>query len=68
MVLLAEEFQDYSRRGGQVFISTQSPEFLNAVELESIFVLEKEHGVSRVWRVQDDPLVGNLMREGDHAG
>ncbi len=68
MVLLAEEFQNYSRRGGQVFISTHSPEFLNAVGLESIFVLEKEQGVSRVWRVQDDPLVGNLMNEGDHAG
>jgi len=68
MVLLAEEFQNYSRRGGQVFISTHSPEFLNAVALESIFVLEKDHGVSRVWRVQDDPLVSNLMNEGDHAG
>jgi predicted ATPase len=68
MVLLAEEFQNYSRRGGQVFISTHSPEFLNAVELESIFVIEKEQGVSRVWRVQDDPLLGNMMREGEHAG
>jgi predicted ATPase len=68
MVLLAEEFQSYSRRGGQVFISTHSPEFLNAVGLESIFVLEKDQGVSRVWRVQDDPLIGKLMTEGDHAG
>lgn len=68
MVLLAEEFQSYSRRGGQVFISTHSPEFLNAVELESIFVLEKQQGVSRVWRVLDDPLISELMRGGDHAG
>jgi predicted ATPase len=68
MVLLAEEFQNYSRRGGQVFISTHSPEFLNAVEVESILMLEKEEGVSRVWRVQDDPLISNLMKEGDHAG
>lgn len=68
MVLLAEEFQSYSRRGGQVFISTHSPEFLNAVGVESIFVLEKDHGVSQVWRVKDDPLIANLMREGDHAG
>ncbi|MEZ5329109.1 MAG: AAA family ATPase [Verrucomicrobiales bacterium] len=68
MVLLAEEFQSYSRRGGQVFISTHSPEFLNAVGLESIFVLEKEAGVSRVWRVQDDPLLADMMRQGEHAG
>lgn len=68
MVLLAEEFQSYSRRGGQVFISTHSPEFLNAADLESIFVLEKEAGVTRVWRVQDDPLLANMMKEGEHAG
>lgn len=68
MVMLAEEFENYSRRGGQVFISTHSPEFLNAVNLVSIFVLEKYQGVSQVWRVQDDPLLSNLMREGDHAG
>lgn len=68
MVLLAEEFQSYSRRGGQVFISTHSPEFLNAVELESIFVLEKDQGVSRAWRVEDDPLISHLMKEGDKAG
>ncbi|MCB1097116.1 MAG: AAA family ATPase [Verrucomicrobiae bacterium] len=68
MVLLAEEFQSYSRRGGQVFISTHSPEFLNAVGLESIFVLEKEAGVSRVWRVQDDPLLADMMKQGEHAG
>ncbi len=68
MVLLADEFENYARRGGQVFISTHSPEFLNAVEAESIFVLEKDLGVSQIWRVQDDPLISNLMKEGDHAG
>jgi len=30
---LAEEFRDYARRGGQVFVSTHSPDFLNAVKL-----------------------------------
>ncbi len=51
-----------------MFISTHSPEFLNAVGLESIFVLEKEAGVTRIWRVQDDPLLADMMREGEHAG
>lgn len=68
MVLLAEEFQSYAGRGGQVFISTHSPEFLNAAELGSIFVLEKEAGLTRIWRAQDDPLVAGQMEEGDHAG
>ena len=30
---LAEEFRVYAVRGGQVFVSTHSPDFLNAVEL-----------------------------------
>ena len=68
MVLLAEEFQNYSARGGQVFISTHSPEFLNAVELGSIFVLEKADGVTQVWRALEDPLVAGQMEAGDHAG
>lgn len=34
---LAEEFRDYARRGGQVFVSTHSPDFLNAVNLDEVF-------------------------------
>lgn len=33
---LAEEFSAYAQRGGQVFVSTHSPDFLNAVELDSV--------------------------------
>lgn len=68
MNVLAEEFADYARRGGQVFISTHSPEFLNAVALDSLFVLDKRKGVARVHRVADDPLVSGQMLAGDHAG
>ena len=68
MSLLAEEFIEYAGRGGQVFISTHSPDFLNAVPLESLFVLEKEQGVTKIHRVKDDPLVANSMKHGDQAG
>jgi predicted ATPase len=68
MVLLAEEFQSYAQRGGQVFISTHSPEFLNAVGVESIFILEKEEGISRIYRAAEDPLVSGLIKEGDQPG
>lgn len=68
MVLLAEEFQSYAMRGGQVFISTHSPEFLNAVNASSIFVLEKDEGFTEVYRVRDDPMITSLMEAGDHAG
>lgn len=68
MSLLAEEFAEYASRGGQVFISTHSPDFLNAVALNSLYMLEKELGVTKVFRIKDDPLVANSMKHGDHAG
>lgn len=68
MTLLAEEFQSYADRGGQVFISTHSPDFLNPIELESLFLIEKRDGVSRILRVADDPLVREQMEAGFKAG
>jgi predicted ATPase len=68
MVLLAEEFQSYAQRGGQVFISTHSPDFLNAIGVNSIYVLEKKEGVTQIYRAADDPLVSGFINEGDHAG
>lgn len=41
---LAEEFRTYARRGGQVFISSHSPDFLNALTLDEIYCLRKENG------------------------
>jgi len=34
---LAEEFRSCASRGGQVFVSTHSPDFLNATELDEVF-------------------------------
>lgn len=65
---LAEEFRDYARRGGQVFVSTHSPEFLNAVELEEAFWLQKQDGSSRVFRAKDDPQIVRYMADGDRLG
>ena len=68
MTLLAEEFAEYSRRGGQVFVSTHSPEFLNGIPAGPIFVLEKSDGLTTVLRAQEDPLISGLLGQGDHAG
>ncbi|MDR1534892.1 MAG: AAA family ATPase [Planctomycetota bacterium] len=65
---LAEEFRDYANRGGQVFVSTHSPDFLNAVKLEEVFWLEKNDGCTKVRRVKDDGQVAALMAEGDQMG
>ncbi|NEO76170.1 AAA family ATPase [Moorena sp. SIO4G3] len=65
---LAEEFASYANRGGQVFVSTHSPDFLNAVPLESIFWLTKEHGITKCSRAKDDPTLVNLVKAGDLPG
>ena len=65
---LAEEFRRYAFRGGQVFVSTHSPDFLNAVRLEEVFWLEKDSGYTRIVRASSDPAVKGYMREGDKMG
>ena len=64
---LAEEFRQYARKG-QVFVSTHSPDFLNAVELEEIFILSKENGYTNIMRASDNELVSNLYWAGDKPG
>jgi len=65
---LAEEFRDYARRGGQVMVSTHSPDLLNAIRLEEVFWLVKKDGLSEIRRAQDDPQVKRYMEQGDKMG
>ncbi len=65
---LAEEFRAYAQRGGQVFISTNSPDFLNACQLDEVFWLVKEHGYTLVKRASDDEQVRGYMENGDQMG
>ncbi len=68
MVELAEEFREYSLRGGQVFVSTHSPDFLNGVELDAIFWLAKDNGYTTVKRAREVELLRNLVAEGEPPG
>jgi len=65
---LAEEFEDYSNKGGQVFVSTHSPDFLNAVGLDNVFWLVKQRGFTQVRRARDDAQIAAFMAEGDQMG
>ncbi|WP_022849835.1 AAA family ATPase [Limisalsivibrio acetivorans] len=65
---LAEEFRAYSARGGQVFVSTHSPDFLNAAELEEVFWLEKRDGYTTIKRAKEDEQVSAYMNDGDKMG
>ncbi|HVM32646.1 MAG TPA: AAA family ATPase [bacterium] len=65
---LVEEFRDYARRGGQVFISTHSPEFLNASRLDEIYWLIKKDGFTTAKRASENETLRNLIDEGDLPG
>ena len=65
---LAEEFAHYSDQGGQVFVSSHSPDFINAVPLASIFWLIKSQGITQIHRAADNEILKNLVAEGDLPG
>lgn len=65
---LGEEFREYSRRGGQVFVSSHSPDFLNGTELDEVFWLQKIDGYTKIKRARDDAQIAAYMAEGDQMG
>lgn len=65
---LAEEFRSYARKGGQVMVSTHSPDFLNAAELVEVFWLVKKNGYTEIHRASDDEQICSYMKDGDKMG
>lgn len=65
---LAEEFRHYTDVGGQVFISTHSPDFLNAIRLEELYCLVKINGYTDIICASKLPLIVSLYKEGDLLG
>jgi predicted ATPase len=65
---LAEEFRDYARRGGQVFVSTHSPEFLNGLNLDEIYWLARKGGYTTIHHGPDSQVLKRLVQEGDLPG
>lgn len=63
---LIEEFRIYAHGGGQVFVSTHSPDFLSGADLNEIYWFEKVDGYSEVHRASDSELLRNLVEEGDN--
>lgn len=65
---LAEEFRTYAIRGGQVFVSTHSPDFLNAAEVDEVFWLVKKDGYTTIRRARDDQQIVSYIADGDKLG
>lgn len=68
MTELAEEFRLYAQRGGQVLVSTHSPDFLNAVNLDEVIWLVKSDGETQIRRAKDDEQIAAYMADGDKMG
>jgi predicted ATPase len=68
---LAREFREHASRkdGSQVFITTHQPYFVDALEPEEVWILEKgENGFSKIRRSSTDPVIRNLVAEGIPLG
>ncbi len=65
---LANEFRKHASRGrsrSQVFVTTHQPYFVDALEPEEVWILEKgADGFSTIRRASDDPIVNNMAAEG----
>jgi predicted ATPase len=68
MAELAEEFRSYANRGGQVFVSTHSPDFLNSTELNEVCWLVKKNGFTEIHRAKDNAQIVAYMESGDQLG
>jgi predicted ATPase len=63
---LVQEFREHAIKGGsQVFVTTHQPYFVDALEPEEVWLLEKgEDGFSTIKRASENPLIKNLVSEG----
>jgi predicted ATPase len=65
---LAREFREHAtgRKGGaQIFVTTHQPYFVDALDPDEVWVLEKgEDGFSTIKRAGDEEIVKNMVREG----
>ncbi len=45
---LAQKLREYAQRGGQVFVSTHSPDFVDALKIKELFLVKKEIVLNKV--------------------
>ena len=69
--ILAQELRDHTTGikggagGSQLFVTTHQPYFVDALQPEEVWILEKDiDGFSRISRASDNKLVRNLVSEG----
>lgn len=63
LIQLCEEIREYSERGGQVLISSHSPDFVNGVTVNELYFLVKKDGFTEIKAAQEDATVVELAKE-----
>jgi len=66
--ILAEELRRYAGSSRQVLVSTHSPDFVNHLRSDEVFVTSKHNGQTYIRRAADDPQINALVNEGDQLG
>jgi predicted ATPase len=65
--ILAKQFREHTEKksNSQIFITTHQPYFVDALEPNEVWILEKgDDGFSKIRRAGDDPLIPGLVSEG----
>ena len=63
LLQLCEEIREYSERGGQVFVSSHSPDFVNGLKLNELFFLVKVNGYTIIKAAKDNEMIKELSKE-----
>ncbi|MEQ9438607.1 MAG: AAA family ATPase [Cyclobacteriaceae bacterium] len=65
---LLEEFRLYAKKGGQVFVTSHSPDLVNGAVPDEVFWISKKEGYSTIYRASDDDKILALYQEGEQLG
>ena len=65
---LVDELRQYAQKGGQVFVSSHSPDLLHHVKIEEAFFLKKEKCKTKVYPIQKNENIKSLIEAGDKLG
>lgn len=65
LLQLCEEIREYSERGGQVFVSSHSPDFVNGLKIDELFFLVKQSGYTAIKAAKDDEMVKELAQDNE---
>ncbi len=68
LATLVEELRGYAARGGQLFVTTHSPDLVSALQLSELFGLRQEEGKAAIYAIKEDDAVRGRYESGEPLG